>query len=490
MRILKFGGTSVATAERIREASAIVAAAVEVDLVVVVVSALAGVTNALVEVVERVLAGDGAWRSILEDLGELHRTELVKIGPGEHQDGLTAIDTGLQELSRLVAGIGLIGECPTMVKDRILAVGERLSAPLMAEALRGRGLAAQVVDGSEMIVAERTTDGAEVNVTETARRSSERLSDLDRGTVPVVTGFLASDSAGRTITLGRGGSDLSATVLGAALSCDQVEIWTDVDGVMSAPPRAVRSARTLPVLSVPEAAQLAFFGAKVLHPTCLAVLDGHDIPVLIRNTRRPEGNFTEVRHQCTEQIGVRAVAAVEDVAVFEVKRPLGCDEGWGHRMDLALAAIQGQILVASRASADRTWALVATGPLGDVVADCLISHRVDQAVVRRPGSLVALVGGAVLTQPWVVGRALEALGRHNVTVNGLFAGSTPCAVSVLVSTDELGSALEIVHEALMLGSRADASLKRKEVSNEEHETQGRNPRCNRQRRSKAHQPAA
>ncbi len=490
MRVLKFGGTSVASAESIEEVAVIVSQAAKEDRTVVVVSALAGVTNWLVSLVDRVLSGDAGWRSCLEDIRSRHQRELGLLGNGDHAKASRVIDCRVDELGRLFTGVGLIGECPQATRDRILAAGERLSAPLVAVALEAHGVRSEVVDGSELIEAERGLFGAEVLADATAGRVAARLSALNLDTVPVITGFVAIDPDGRTITLGRGGSDLSATVLGAALNCNRVEIWTDVNGVMSAPPRAVPTACTLPVLSVAEAAEMAYFGANVLHPTCLTALADHDIPVLIRNTHQPEGSFTVVRQdaRCTE--GVRAVAAVEDVAVFEIKRPHGSDKGWNDRLDRALAEVQHELLVVSRASAEGNWTFVAPASAGDRVSDRLIAHRADGALVRRRGSLLAIIGSSVLAQPWIIGRALEALGRHRVTVDGLFAGSTPCAISLLVRSDELGAALEIAHEALMLGSRAKADGVPQEVENGKEKIERGYSRGHRQCRAEAHPPAA
>lgn len=490
MRVLKFGGTSVASAESLQEVSVIVARAVEEDRTVVVVSALAGVTNRLVALIDRVLAGDTGWQPCLEDIRSRHTRALALIGNGIHPGESRVINVRIDELERLFTGVGLIGECPQATRDQILATGERLSAPLVAASLEANGVQSEVVDGSELIEAERGLHGVEVLVDATAGRVAERVSALDPGTVPVITGFVATDPDGRTITLGRGGSDLSATVLGRALNCHRVEIWTDVNGVMSAPPRIVPAACTLPVLSVAEAAQMAYFGAKVLHPTCLSALADRDIPVLIRNTHQPGGSFTAVLQDAGDTVGARAVAAVEDVAVFELKRPNGMDKGWGDRLDRALAAVQHQLLVVSRASAEGTWTFVAMASAGDTVADRLADHRVDGVMVRRQGSLLALVGTSVLAQPWVIGRALEALGKQRVTVNGLFAGSTPCAISVLVSTDELRVAMEIVHEALTLGSGAETDSAQQEVENGKEKIECRYSRGHRQHRAEAHSPAA
>ena len=477
MRVLKFGGTSVATAEKLRRVSAIVASAVKEDRTVVVVSALAGVTDRLKELVESARHGAEDWKSTLENLRVRHQQELALIGVEDGAEVSRSIDSRVNETARLLVGVGMVGECSRATRDRILATGERLSVLLVTAALGTRGLSAEVVDGTEMIEARRCGDGHEVLVDATAWRARRRLAIMAEHTVPVVTGFVAVDPSGRMLTLGRGGSDLSATVLAAALDCTGVEIWTDVNGVMSGPPRVVQQARTLPILTEGEAAQLAFFGAKVLHPTCLAQLAGRDIPVLIRNTLEPAGEFTTVRRGREEGMGVRAVAGVEDVAVFEVKCPLWADAQWASRLEHALEGVRGQLLVALRSSADESSIVVVPGHLGDWVADRLAA----ETLIRRRGALLALVGSSILAYPGAIGRVFEALGRRGVSIHGVFSGSTAGTLSLLVEPDTLDIALEAAHEALEVSRLL-------EVENET-ETQSGYPGINGQRRTEARSPA-
>jgi len=482
MRVLKFGGTSVATAEKLRRVSAIVASAVKEDRTVVVVSALAGVTNRLEELVESARLGAEDWKSTLENLRVRHQQELALIGVEDGAEVSRVIDCRVNETARLLVGVGMVGECSEVTRDRIFATGERLSVLLVAAALRAGGLLTEVVDGTEVIEVRRAGTGHEVLVDATTRRAAQRIGMLEDDTVAVVTGFVAIDTAGRLLTLGRGGSDLSATVLGAALRCERVEIWTDVNGVMSGPPRVVRRARTLPALTEEEAAQLAFFGAKVLHPTCLAQLAGRDIPVLIRNTLKPDGEFTTVRQRGEETVGARAVAGVEGVVVFDVKPPRQADTRWTSRLEQALNRVRGQLMVALGHSADGSWTLVAPGHLGDWVAESLGVDQEDGVVTRRPGSLLALVGSSVLAQPGVVSRVLEGLGRRGVSIHGIFSGSAAGTLSLLVDPEKLDIALDAAHEALDVPSLGEESNGTK--------NQGRYPRINGQRRTKACPPAA
>ncbi|MCP4658094.1 MAG: aspartate kinase, partial [bacterium] len=271
MQVLKFGGTSLATAQRLETVCDIIGRAATDDRVVVVVSALGGVTDALVSAIGAAVERDSAVVELVDRLAVRHREQLHELVGSDgcaQTEGLFEIE--LVTLRNLLDGVSLLGVCPPSAEHRILSVGERLSAPLLAAVLRARGIPAEPVDGASLI----TTDArAQVETERSAERIVERLGALPPGVVPVVTGFIAADAEGRTITLGRGGSDHTATLLAGALEARLVELWTDVDGVLSADPRWVSETRPVPCLDFDEAAELAFFGAKVLHPKTITPLE-------------------------------------------------------------------------------------------------------------------------------------------------------------------------------------------------------------------------
>ena len=292
-RVLKFGGTSVGSVARLRGALAIAREAARRRPVTVVVSALAGVTNAL----EAALAGAAARRldtaGFSAAIAERHRTLLAGVARGAPAAAAArALRLRIVELEKALHAVATAQQVSPATRAAVLALGERLSVPVFSAGLSTLGVPARTLDAATLV---RTDDAyAEATVELPATREQARRAHraLPHDAVPVVTGFIGGTGAGETTLLGRGGSDLTAALLGWALSAERVEIWTDVDGVMSADPRVSPSARTLPRLSYSEATALARGGAKVLHPRTLEPLAPAGIPVWVGNTSRPGGPGT------------------------------------------------------------------------------------------------------------------------------------------------------------------------------------------------------
>ena len=292
-RVLKFGGTSVGTAGALRSAVGIAETAARERPVAVVVSALAGVTNAL----EAALAGAAASRldvaGFAAAIRDRHLALLAAVAQGKPAlRAATAVRELTADLERRLRAVAAGGGFSPATRAGVLALGERLSVPIVEAALRTRGREAHVVDAASIVRTDESFAEAAVDYPSTRRLARSAVGSLGLGAVPVVTGFLGATEAGDTTLLGRGGSDLTAAVLGWALDAERVEIWSDVDGVMSADPRLVPTARTLPRLSYTEAAELARGGAKVLHPRTLEPLEGAGIPVYVGNTLRPDAPGT------------------------------------------------------------------------------------------------------------------------------------------------------------------------------------------------------
>jgi len=288
-RVLKFGGTSVGTERALLSALAIAEAAARERPVVIVVSALAGTTNAL----EAALAGAAASRldiaGFASAIRHRHLALLAAVAPGKPALRAGAVvRERVAELQRRLRAVADDGAFSAATRAGILALGERLSVPIVEAALRARGLEAHVVDAASLVRTDGSFAEATVDYPATRRLARTALGSLGPGAVPVVTGFLGATEAGETTLLGRGGSDLTAAVLGWALDAERVEIWSDVDGVMTADPRLDPTAETLPRLSYAEASELARAGAKVLHPRTLEPLEDSGIPVYVGNALRPE----------------------------------------------------------------------------------------------------------------------------------------------------------------------------------------------------------
>lgn len=281
MRLLKLGGTSVADPASLARAARIVARAARADRVVVVTSALAGVTDALLAAADR-----GRVEGLVETLGRRHLACLRMFGGPGLEDAAAAVGRQLRELAGLLARPPAAGTRPAW-RDAVLACGERLAAPLVAAVLRAAGLAAAPVDAASLVVTDATFGEAAVDHAATRARAVRWFGALEPGAVPVVTGFVGASPDGRTTTLGRGASDYSAAILGAALGATRIEIWTDVPGVLSAPPRIVPDAVPLPALPFAVAREVAELGGKVLHPATMEPAALAGVPIAVRCTFAP-----------------------------------------------------------------------------------------------------------------------------------------------------------------------------------------------------------
>ncbi|MEO8195529.1 MAG: aspartate kinase [Thermoanaerobaculia bacterium] len=291
-RVLKFGGTSVGSPAALLAACDIVRVAAAEARIVVVVSALSGVTSELACQLETALVRDPSWRDGLRVLRERHRHQLAAVARGRAAVAAAdALDRGLERLRELLRAVELLGEASPRTRACVLAGGERMSTPIFAAALTAAGLPAESVDGTEVLVADGPHEDALPDVAASLPRLAARLAMIG-GALPVVTGFFGGDVAGEVRLFGRGGSDTSATALGAALAAERVEIWTDVDGVATADPRLDPAAALFPRLSYDAVEALARRGAKVLHWKAVAPARAAGVPIVVRNTFRPGSRGT------------------------------------------------------------------------------------------------------------------------------------------------------------------------------------------------------
>ncbi len=441
MRILKFGGTSLDGQDRVQQAASIIRRASQGGPIVVVVSALATVTNTLTLATTRAVAGR-SLNPLIDLLADRHHRAIpAGLGDLQQQSYADHVRSTMEQLRRLLDGVSLLGECPPSTRDQILATGERLSAPLVTAVLESRGLRATTIDGSRLIATGPPGRSA-VEPIETCRRVGQVLGDCLPGEIPVVSGFIGSDSLGHTTTLGRGASDLSATLLAMALDADEVEIWTDVDGVLSAEPRWVPEATTLPHLTYSEATDLACFGARVLHPQTLRPLLTRGIPAIIRNSRQPKGPGTRIDAVQPEGSAVRAITAIPEVVRFLVQTP---QSGPGHVTDLnAFGQLAEPPLLLSWENPGRTYSLVARSDQSEHIADIIERHSM-QVLQREELALVAAIGGPEMNLP-----LLQALSQGGVVVKDLaLSGSATRVKTLLIERSMLRSTVRLLHCVLI-----------------------------------------
>lgn len=456
---MKFGGTSMGSAERIQVAARICAEQKALHPTVTVVSAMSKVTDLLLDTMRRAEAGDDHGIEVnLEALTSRHRQCCNDLLAGERRNqAMQGIEALIGDFRRIVHGMRMLGELPPRSVDEAVAIGERLSALLIAEYLTSQGTPAQAVNGAEVI----TTDSVFGNATPLAEQTRERAAKvlrplLDRGILPVVTGFNGSTVDGRPTTLGRGGSDFSASILAAALDASELWIWTDVNGIMSADPRSVPSARVLDEVTYNEAAELAYNGAKVLHPRTLAPLVERKIPVWSKNSFALDAPGTKIVPVAKTKPGPRAVTSMSNVALVSIEPASSAISGTRimARALEALAAANAEVLTFSSSSYRQSFCfLVRNEELGITMntleADLaleLTHHYLKPIEVDQNVGLLAIVGEGMRGTPGLAGRLFSAISRQDVNIIAIAQGSSEITISIVVRRDGLERAIRAVHE--------------------------------------------
>jgi aspartokinase/homoserine dehydrogenase 1 len=460
LRVMKFGGTSVGNAECIERVVEIVRSSTPQGNLVVVVSAMSGVTNRLIEAAARAEDGDREGvAAILDDLLKQHVTaaSLLIASTVERERICKQMEEILQEGDHLCRGTILLRELTLRSRDAISSLGERLTAPLVAAALASQDVEAAPVDATELIVTDGNHGAAEPRMDATRERCDAHLRPLlGRGIVPVITGFFGATAEGVLTTLGRGGSDYSATILGAAMDADEVVIWTDVDGVLTSDPRHVSGACTIPEISYLEAAELAHFGAKVLHPRALRPVMRSDIPIYICNTFAPERPGTKITPGGSHNgAGVKALTAISDVTLITIGGPatVGVRDVLGRTFSTT-ASVQADVLLISQSSSQNDVSFVVPTAQSKSTVEALrrefaheLEHKdVEHVAVNPEVAIVTIVGENMRGTPGIAGRAWGALTRKNIELIAMAQGSSACNISFLVAKKDVTTALLAVHE--------------------------------------------
>ncbi|NPA27212.1 MAG: aspartate kinase, partial [Chloroflexi bacterium] len=459
--VMKFGGTSVGTPEAMAQVVEIVDQAQRTWQpagVVVVTSALAGVTDRLLAGVQAAARGEHdavpqarAW------LAERHRAMLEALIPPMERPALWGqIETLLETFAQLGWAMTVLGEATPRALDAVASLGERMSAPILAAALRARGLPATMVDARELLVTDAHFGAAHPLIEPSRERIQTRLRPLlEQGHVVVVPGFIAATEDGITTTLGRGGSDYSAALLGALLPAEEVWIWTDVDGVMSADPRLVPDAHTIPELSYREVAELAYFGAKVLHPKTIRPVVEANIPLRVRNTFHPESPGTLIRREREAVPGqIKALTVIWDLSMVTVEgRGMLGVPGVAARTFAAVASTDTSVLMITQASSEQSISFIiprGRGPqvkaaLEETFARELARQDIDRIHILSPVAIVTVVGEGMRETPGVAGRIFGALGRAGINVIAIAQGASEVALSLVVAEDEALGAVQTLH---------------------------------------------
>ena len=459
--VMKFGGTSVGSVEAMTQVIDIVRQGKrEWPRLVVVASALNGVTNLLLDSANRSALGDReAYRPAAEEMTARHYAiiDTFVTDPARGARVKKEIDQLMEDFSSRCQAICVLGEATARALDSIAGLGERMCVRVLAAALNTAGVPAAAVDATQLLVTDDHFQAAHPDLDASASRTRQGLEPiLSRDQVAVVTGFIGATPAGITTTLGRGGSDYSAALLGAALPADEVWIWTDVDGVMTADPRLVPEARTIPELSYREVSELAYFGAKVLHPKTIRPVIEAGIGLRVCNTFNPHNPGTrlvaELPAPATGVIKAVTVISGLQMITIEGRGMLGVP-GVAARTFSAVAATGTSVPLISQASSEQsicfavpvesTRAVIAA--LQHTFAGEIASRDIDRVWATDEVVIITVVGAGMRSTPGVAGRVFQALGENEVNVIAIAQGSSEVSISVIVDAADARFAVQTLH---------------------------------------------
>ena len=465
--VMKFGGTSVGSPQALAQAADIVRAArADWPRVVIVTSAMSGVTNLLLDSANRAAQGDV---DALEAVGQELRNKHFGAAEALIEDA-AARDQVKEEIGGLVAAfvelcraIAVLGEASPRALDAVASLGERMCVRLLAGVVTARGVPAEFVESSEIVITNDHFQNAHPDFTVTTEKTRQRLEPLlARGVVPVVTGFIGATPSGAITTLGRGGSDYSAAILGAVLPADDVWIWTDVDGVMTADPHLVPSARTLPEITYSEIAELAYYGAKVLHPKTIRPVVEAGIGLRICNTFNPAHPGTRlVPNQAGKPNGktiVKAVTAIrkQKLITIEGHGMLGVP-GVAARAFGAVASTRTSVPLITQASSEQSICFAVPSESAASVLAALesafsveLSQRdIDRIWATEDVSIITVVGAGMRHTPGVAGQVFSQLGQQRVNVLAIAQGSSEVSISMVVDNADTETAVKALHELIV-----------------------------------------
>jgi len=467
--VMKFGGTSVGTGENIRHVADLVTRYAKNDYrVVVVVSALAGVTDKLIKIAEHAKKGDEKKiQAFTKEFAEKHLVAVSKaiINKQVQKETENIVTNTISELKKVLTGICYVGELTPKSRDYVLSFGERLSAPIVCGALRDLKFEAQFLTGKDAgIVTDSNFGEADPLMDFTTHRIKLTILPLlEEGVIPVVAGYIAADQNGVVTTLGRGGSDYTATVLGVALTADEVWIWTDVDGIMTTDPKIIPSAKKLSLLSYQEAAEMAIFGAKAMHPRALEPVIKASIPVRIRSVFHPDNDGTLITKETATKLTalkstevVKAVALIKNVAMLNVRGGgmVGAPGSYA-KVFKVLGKNDINVMMISTAVSEANMSLVVRrGLLGRALSTLEIAvvgrGLVSEVTAEDDVCVIAVMGANMQGTLGVASRLFTTVANAGVNVRMIAQGSSELNISFVVKEKDGEAAVRAIHKEFKL----------------------------------------
>lgn len=459
MRVLKFGGSSLADSGRIKNAVAIATDSISAyGDITIVVSAMSGVTNSLSLLTSDVSDTSGS-QALIRSIESKHlqaAQELVRID--RRPSVMAEIISLCNALTEILRGASLVGEVTPRTRDLVLSFGERLSAWLFYNTLIGESVEAVLADSRQLIRTNSDFGNARVLTGPTNNLIQSFFMNY-RG-IKVVTGFIASNETGHTTTLGRNGSDYSASIIGAAAGAEAIEIWTDTDGVLTADPSIVPEARNIPRLTYTEAMELSHFGARVIFPASIQPAMAKSIPVIIKNTGNPRHHGTIVSDDsCSNGSLIRGITSLSDIATINIE---GCGmvgvAGVAARLFGALSSEKINVIMISQASSEHSICIAVReedAGRACTLLESVFKTEIDEGLISSVAcekrlSIIAVVGSGMRQVPGVASRIFRPLGSNNINIKVISQGSSELNISFIIKQDDLIRALNILHKSLIV----------------------------------------
>lgn len=456
MQVLKFGGSSVANAENIEKAVNIIQQRASGKKTIVAVSALGGITDILLECGAMASSGNEEYKNKLNKIEVRHIETVKTLIPVTQQSRiLSLVKTQCNELEDIFNGIFLLKELSLNTKDRIVSYGELLSSQILVSRLQSLGIDAEWKDARDLITTDSNHTAAVVDFTTTNNQVYEYFSKNNHA-ITIVPGFIAYDTNKRTTTLGRGGSDYTAAIIAAAVHADNLEIWTDVSGMMTADPRLVPTAKAIPRISYQEAMELSHFGAKVIYPPTIQPVMKKEIAVWIKNTFSPKDEGTLIENFSVRNgKNIRGISSVNEIVLLSLEGSgmIGIP-GFSKRLFEALAQEKINVILITQGSSehsicvgiDQRNADAAKQSIDKTFSYEIETGKVEPLVIEGNLSIIALVGDNMKNHPGISGKMFGALGRNGVNVRAIAQGSSERNISAVISRNDVKKAINVLHE--------------------------------------------
>ncbi len=457
MQVIKFGGSSVASAENINKVVEIVKSKATSGKIIMVVSALGGITDLLLQCAGLASENNEKYKTILQEIELRHLNTVKELIPVTRQSSvLSTVKKLCNEIEDICNGIFLLGELSERTKDKMVSYGELLSSQIIASKLKEEGVIVEWKDSRELINTDSNFGSALVNFSKTNSAIQQYFSSATASNF-IVPGFISADTKGITTTLGRGGSDYTAAIIAGAVNADVLEIWTDVSGMMTADPRIVTNIKLIPKISYQEAMELSHFGAKVIYPPTIQPVMIKNIPVWIKNTFAPQEEGTVIQNESMKNgNAIRGISSINKISLISLEGSgmVGIP-GFSKRLFEALANYKINVILITQSSSEHSIC-VAVDAVSVVAAKEAVDNaftyeietkKVEPLIVENDLAIVALVGDNMKSHTGIAGKMFSAMGKNGVNIRAIAQGSSERNISSVIASGDVNKAVNVLHEA-------------------------------------------